>query len=89
MEEKNHPDVEYQIGSDHHRRVLNSFQEAAALALRIGMSQGKANIDVIIWSEKGAKHYGGDDALERYREDPDASVFERFEISVNNVGRVP
>lgn len=32
---------------------------------------------------------GGDDAVERYNEDPEASVFERFEINVNAVGRVP
>ncbi len=31
---------------------------------------------------------GGEDAVERYLEDPDASVFERYEIRVNNVGRV-
>jgi len=49
----------------------------------------RVNLDVLVWNEEGAEWYGGDDAVERYREDPEASVFERFEIKVNPVGMVP
>lgn len=43
----------------------------------------------LVWNAQAALEYGGEDALERYREDPEASVFERFEIKVNAIGRVP
>jgi hypothetical protein len=35
-------------------------------------------IDVVIWSPEGASAYGGDDAVDTYNEDPEASVFERW-----------
>lgn len=46
----------------------------------IAASNGEASsVDVLVWTEAGARWYGGDDAIERYREDPEASVFERIE----------
>ena len=58
-------------------------------ALGMAASTGSANLDVLIHSTFGAKFYGGSDAVDQYKEDPEASVFERFEIRVNAVGRVP
>jgi hypothetical protein len=34
------------------------------------------------------KGWGGDDAVEVYKEDPDASVSERIKITADSVGRV-
>lgn len=90
MASKKHKDVDYAVddasGKEH---TFKTFDEAASYALSVAISTGSAKLDVLIYSTWGAKFYGGDDAVEQYKEDPEASVFERFEISVNNVGRVP
>jgi len=86
-----HPDVEYAVDDiDGSERIFKTFDEAVNFAFGMALynRDAKANIDVLIWSEEGAEWYGGDDAVEQYNEDPEASVFERFEISVNAVGRV-
>jgi hypothetical protein len=71
-------------------RIFKTFDEAAGFAVAIALSgRERVNLDVLIFDEAGAEFYGGDDAVEQYNEDPEASVFERFEISVNAVGRVP
>ena len=43
---------------------------------------------MLIFDKSGARFYGGYDAVEQYEEDPEASVFERFEVRVNAVGKV-
>jgi hypothetical protein len=87
---KTHPDVEYAVeDASGQERIFKTFDEAAGFALGMAISRGESVIDVLIWSKAGARWYGGEDAVERYNEDPDASVFERFEIRVNAVGRVP
>lgn len=87
---KTHPDVEYSVEDGSGReRVFKTFDEAAGFALGMAMARGEADLDVLIWSEKGAEWYGGDDAAEQYNEDPEASVFERYNITVNNAGRIP
>ena len=84
-------DVEFEVSDDREKRVgtYKTFQEAAAVALDRAISRGSATLDVLVWSEAGARALGGSDAVDRYREDPDASVFDRYEIKVNAVGRVP
>jgi hypothetical protein len=86
-----HPDVEYAVDDYEGReRVFKRFEEAAGFAVSVALSgRGEVNLDVLVWSEDGAEWYGGDDAVEQYNEDPEASVFERFQIRVNPVGRVP
>ena len=70
-------------------RVFVSFGEAAGFALAIATSNGKTvTLDVVAWTEAAARAWGGDDAAESYREDPDASVFERIEVRANSLGRV-
>jgi hypothetical protein len=87
---RTHKDVEYAVeDASGQERVFKSFDEAAGFALSIGASRGHAALDVLVWSRAGARWYGGDDAVERYDEDPEASVFERFEIRVNPVESVP
>lgn len=86
---RTHKDVEYSVEDGGGKeRIFKTFNEAAAFALGMAVSRGNADLDVLIYSKAGAKFYGGDDAVEQYQEDPDASIFERFEIKVNNTGRV-
>jgi hypothetical protein len=86
---KTHPDVEYSVEDGGGKeRIFKNFDEAAAFALGMAMARGEADLDVLIWSESGAEWYGGDDAVEQYNEDPEASVYERYNITVNNAGRV-
>ncbi len=88
--EKSHPDVEYAVDdSSGEEHIYKFFDDAATMALHTAITTGKVNLDVLVWSEDGAEWYGGDDAVEQYNEDPEASIFERFEIRVNAVGRVP
>lgn len=86
-----HPEVEFAVPDPHGGRdfYTHDFDEAVTAATTNAFGVGSSIIDVIIWDESGARWYGGDDAVEQYREDPDASVFERIEIKVNFMGRVP
>lgn len=69
--------------------IYEKFDDAAVAAMNVASAHGEAHIDVIIWNEDGARKYGGDDAVDQYNEDPDASVFERLQVRFNNQGRVP
>lgn len=91
MNKKLHKDVEFAVSDGRGNRddYFDDVREAVYVAFDVALTYGKANLDVIISSRAGAKAYGGDDAVEQYNEDPDASVFERYEIRVNAVGRVP
>jgi hypothetical protein len=88
---RSHPDVEFAVDDfSGQERVFKSFDEAAGFALSIALAgRERVHLDVLIWSAAGARAYGGDDAVEQYREDPEASIFERYEIRANNMGRVP
>ncbi len=90
MRAQKHADVQYAVddasGSEH---TFDTFDAAAGYAVAVALSgKDDVTIDVLVWSETGARWYGGDDAVESYQEDPDASVFERIEIKVNAMGRV-
>jgi hypothetical protein len=91
MARRSHPDVEFAVDDAAGRqRTFRKFDEAAGFALAIALS-GKPRVclDVIVWSRSGARAYAGDDGVARYLEDPEASVFERYEISANDQGSVP
>ena len=91
---KTHPDVEFHVepaggpaaASVH---IAKTWSDACEVAVLGGIMGNKMNLDVVVWSEAGARWYGGADAVEQYREDPEASVFERFEVRVDALGRVP
>ena len=86
---KTHKDVEFMVDS-HGEHAFGTFDEGAAFALSRAISHGMpVNLDVVIYSRAGARWYGGDDAVDQYEEDPEASVFERFAITVNPMGRIP
>lgn len=87
---KTHKGVEFAVddaGGD--ERILKTFGEACGFAVSIAASNGrKVHIDVLISSVAGARWWGGDDAVEQYRDDPDASVSDRIVIRAESVGKV-
>jgi len=87
---RTHKDVEFHVERpDRTVKVARDFDKAAGLAVAIAASGRSAFIDIIVWSEAGARALYGDEGAESFREDPGASVFERIEIKANNLGRVP
>jgi hypothetical protein len=86
---RTHKDVEYHVEGLGRTQIFTDPRDAFVAVGDACVSRGEATLDVVIWSKAGAKAYGGDDAVERYEEDPEASVFERFEFRCNAVGRVP
>jgi len=87
--QERHPDVEYIVSIGPTERVFNTFDEAVSYAFAAGLSVDKVVIDVLIYSEDGARAFGGDQAVAEYQVDPDASVAQRFEMTVKDHGRVP
>jgi len=87
-----HKDVEYQVsgfdGDGSRDMYFNVASKAMVQAMEVAMATGHSHIDVLISSKFGARHFGGEDAVDRYQEDPDASAFERWEFTANNVGKV-
>jgi len=88
-----HADVEYHISPrdcvDNEKTFITINPKLAhSDAMYRAMGGMPMWLDVCIWSEEGAKFYGGDDGVEQYRLDPEASVFDRFEININYVGMV-
>ena len=57
--------------------VVDSFAAVQIKIDQLPKLPYEVQVDVLCWSEEGALAYGGDDALESYREDPDCSVLER------------
>ena len=90
MAAKKHKDVEFHVGVQgiHDAKVFGMWSEASAAAVNIAAEHGSAVIDVVVHSTHGAKWWGGADAVARYKEDPEASVFDRFELNLNYVGTV-
>ena len=86
-----HKDVEYAVESyDGREKIFRSFQDACSHAVTMSVSHGKyVNIDILVWSKQGARSLYGDEGVEQYLEDPEASVFERIVIQAESVGRVP
>jgi hypothetical protein len=88
MRGEGHPDLEYVVEARGTERVYTSFDEALSYAFTVALAAGKTNLDVLVYSEEGAEAFGGESAVEEYQDDPEASVFRRFEIEVRDVGRV-
>jgi hypothetical protein len=83
-----HPDVEYVVEADGAQRAHASFEDALSYAFSTALTAGQVHVDVLVYSEEGAEAFGGDEAVEEFRHDPDASVFRRFQIDVRDLGRV-
>ncbi len=90
MPSQGHPDVEYMVDYGGRERAYGSFDEALSHAFSIALSSGSTvRLDVVVYSEEGAEAFGGEDAAEEYRDDPETSVFRRLELTVRDLGRVP
>ena len=69
--------------------IFTKVEDAKVKAFDIAVNSGLPVLfDVIVCSAEDAREHGGDEAVERYLADPDASVFERFEIKCNCIGGV-
>jgi hypothetical protein len=91
MPKKNsHPDVEFLVlGPSGKDKYFKSLDEAAAFIFREAMQGGMwTNLSVLVHSEAGARWWQGDDGVERYRSDPDASVFDQLHVKVQSGGMV-
>jgi len=87
---RTHKDIEFAVNDGSgQERIFKNFDAAAGFAVALAASDGrKHHIDVLIYSVSGARAWGGDDAVEEYRSDPDANVSDRITVSADHVGRV-
>lgn len=91
---RTHKDLEFHVGRASFEpkppdTVFRSWDKACGHALACATSNGCGYlIDVVVHSVGGARAWAGDDGEERYREDPDASVFERITVDASSLGRV-
>lgn len=86
---KSHKDVEFAVNDASGRqRTFRKFAEAAAFAVAVAATGRKVNLDVLVMSVAGARAYAGDEGVRLYREDPDASVFDRVVIRAESIGMV-
>jgi len=88
MKVKSHRDLSFEVTRGDHKRTFTKFIEAVEHAFVLAAAGDKITLDVLARSRSGAKAWAGDYAAEVYDEDPEASVFERYELSVSFVGRV-
>ena len=87
---RTHKDVEFAVDdASGDQRIFKQFDAAAGFAVGVAAS-GRSNvsIDVLIYSVSGARWWGGDYAVEQYRDDPDASVSDRIKIRAESIGSV-
>ena len=89
---KTHKDVEYMVSNpldSSQDQYFKTADEASSAAISRSISDGrKRYIDVLISSASGARWYGGSDAVDIYKDDPDASVHERIVVTAEAIGRV-
>ena len=88
---KSHPDVEFQTSGLGGRDVVfREFDEAVVFAVHTSLGDGTwTGVYIIIRSEAGARWWGGEPALEQYRSDPEASVFEKINVKATSEGMIP
>ena len=87
---KTHKGVEFAVDdAGGNQRIFKQFDAASGFAVGVSaMSGKKVNVDVLIYSVSGARWWGGDEAVEQYRDDPDASVSDRIVLRAESVGKV-
>ena len=87
---KTHKDLDFAVDdASNNQRVFKKFDDACGLAVALAASDGaEHNVDVLAWSVTAARIWGGDEAVDSYREDPEASVLERIAIRAESKGRV-
>jgi hypothetical protein len=85
-----HKDVDFEVSAGEKTQHTKDWSEAVLLAVAFSASRGgeEAVVDVVVHSKAGAKHWLGDDGVEQYEEDPEASVFQRVSIRAVDKGRI-
>lgn len=82
-----HVEDEGKLGDAH---VFALFEDASSFAIARAVSHGKpVKLDVVIYSKAAARAWGGDDAVDVYEDDPEASVHERIIVRAESQGRIP
>jgi hypothetical protein len=82
-------DLEFHVDVNGNTQVFNAFATAIEVAVVYSIRTGRpVFVDVVTWSEKAAYAFAGSDGVERYAEDPNASIFQRIEIRANDLGRI-
>jgi len=84
-----HKDLEFHVSAGEKTTVHDKWAFACQQADSASRGGEKAVIDIVTWSRAGAKAWAGDYGGELYDEDPEASVFERFEVRAHSVGKIP
>lgn len=92
---RSHKDLEFMVkapwkGGPHesyYKRFADAMMQAAALSISRGGEP--VYVDVLTWSQSAARAWGGDDAVEVYQFDPEASVHERIVVTAESHGRIP
>lgn len=82
-------DLEFHVDLHGKARVFESFKKAVEAAAIHSIGEGRpVNVDVIAYSKAAARTFGGEEGVESYLEDPDASVFHRISIKAEDLGRI-
>jgi hypothetical protein len=89
MPGKRQKDLEFHVDVAGSTKVFDKFDRAVETAAIMSIGTGvPVGVDVVAWSEAAARAFGGDDGVESYREDPEASVFRRFTVQMHDLGRI-
>lgn len=68
---------------------FETFDQAFLYAGRLCLGRSESvDLDVVICDEEAAFVYGGDDAVEKYKEDPERSVFDRIKLAIEYEGGI-
>lgn len=84
-------DLEFHVSNERGQAttIFTNFDKAAGFALAKACSSGvEMQIDVVTWTKAAARAWGGDNAVEVYESDPEASVHERILIKAQALGRI-
>lgn len=82
-------DLEFHVDLHGKTHIIKTFEKAVETAVIYSIGAGETvNVDVVAWSEAAARAFSGEDGVESYREDPDTSVFRRFAVRGEDLGRI-
>lgn len=85
---KKHQGLSFGVSCDEYDQEFRDPKKAIVQAFVLAATGRKVTFDVVAHSRTGAKAWAGEAGVESYDEDPEASVFERYELSLNFQGRV-
>jgi hypothetical protein len=82
--------LDFEVTAGEGRFNTPDWKAACEAAVSSSASRGGelVTIDVLTWTREAARAWAGEHGVELYDEDPDASVFERFEVRARSTGRI-